>query len=261
NRCAAGFLAGHNAKGPFVRHSGFRGDRLDEAHKFLAMHAPEVAELDLAGKSGYRTIMRALGASASQLPLRSMVNRLLARAELTQEPGLHMGMGLDCYTNCTSPLRKYVDFLVHLQIKAILAGGDGSQTAADDSTLERLREHLLNARSATGEAERWLASRYLQRLEQEEPGRSYSGVVAHINSSGFSVRLTDNGLEGLVDLRKDPEKFSYDKWTASLTSTTRRFQLEQPVTVLLAGTEADSQHLSLFTLAQGCGLKPLKLAK
>ena len=52
------------------------------------------------------------------------------------------------------------------------------------------------------------------------------------------MRLDDNGLEGFVDLRKDPEKFSYDKWTASLTSTTRRFQLEQPVELSFHGVTA-----------------------
>ena len=52
-----------------------------------------------------------------------MVNRLLTRAELTTTSSVHMGMALEKYTNCTSPLRKYVDFLVHLQIKSVLNGG------------------------------------------------------------------------------------------------------------------------------------------
>ncbi|WP_116367175.1 ribonuclease R family protein [Parahaliea mediterranea] len=259
NRCAAHFLAERGAPGPFVRHAGFRSDRLDETRKFLAMHAPEVAELDPATKSGYRTIMRALGASGSSLPLRGMVNRLLTRAELSTEPGLHMGMALDAYTNCTSPLRKYMDFLVHLQIKGLLGGDDPAST--DPQDLARLREKLQNARSATTEAERWLASRYLQRLVDAEPGRSFRGTVAHINSSGFSVRLDDNGLEGFVDLRKDPEKFSYDKWTASLTSTTRRFQLEQSVEVHFTGADPEAGFLSLFSLVEGCGLKPPKEKK
>ena len=61
-----------------------------------------------------------------------------------------------------------------------------------------------------------------------------------------------------MDLRKDPEKFSYDKWTASLTSTTRRFQLEQSVDVEFVGFDENEQHLALFKLVEGCGLKPPK---
>ena len=83
-------------------------------------------------------------------------------------------------------------------------------------------------------------------------------TVSHVSSSGFNVRLDDNGLEGFADLRQDPEKFSYDKWTASLTSTTRRFQLEQPVEVEFAGIDDNEQRVALFTLVEGCGLKPPK---
>ena len=61
-----------------------------------------------------------------------------------------------------------------------------------------------------------------------------------------------------MDLRKDPEKFSYDKWTASLTSTTRRFQLEQPVEITYLGADPEEQYLARFALVEGCGLKPPK---
>ncbi|MFV0477890.1 MAG: ribonuclease R family protein [Parahaliea sp.] len=256
NRCAASFLATHQANGPYVIHPGFRGDRLEETRKFIEMHAPEAAQFDPATRSGYRNIMRALGASASDLPLRGMVNRLLTRAELSASPGVHMGMALDCYTNCTSPLRKYTDFLVHLQIKAILHGATAELT--EQTALDQLREQILNARSATMEAERWLAWRYLARQHKENPQCQYSGSIVHINSSGFTVRLADNGLEGFVDLRKDPEKFSYDKWTASLTSTTRRFQLEQDVEINFCGVERENQFLALFEVIKDCGLKHVK---
>jgi ribonuclease R len=72
------------------------------------------------------------------------------------------------------------------------------------------------------------------------------------------VRIEDNGLEGFVDLRKDPEKFSYDKWTASLTSTTRRFQLDQSVELNFLGADRANQYRAMFTVVDGCGLKPPK---
>jgi hypothetical protein len=72
------------------------------------------------------------------------------------------------------------------------------------------------------------------------------------------VRLSATGLEGLVDHRHDPEKFSFDKWTASLTSTTRRFQLNQQVEVDYAGAVPGADHQVQFTLTENCGLKPAK---
>lgn len=257
NRCAALFLQSGGANGPFVTHPGIRADRLDEARQFLAMHAPEVAGADPTTVEGYRAIMHCLARGDHKLPLRSMINRLLTRAELSTSPGAHMGMALEVYTNCTSPLRKYVDFLAHLQIKGLLHGGKA--TGVPPQVLERLAQRLANSRQATLEAERWLAGKYLARLAGADD-RTFRATVSHINSSGFSVRLAENGLEGFVDLRKDPEKFSYDKWTASLTSTTRRFQLEQAVELRFRAVDRADQYRALFELVEGCGLKPPKPA-
>lgn len=256
NRCAADFLAAHHASGPFVSHPGFRTDRADELQKFLAMHAPELAHLDAQAASGYRDIMRGLGAPDKALPLRAMVNRLLTRADLVTEPAAHMGMALPHYTNCTSPLRKYVDFLVHLQIKSVLAGAP--PRLVDVQMLAALKERLAASRIATLEAERWLASNYLQKLARENPARVFEATVAHVSSGGFGVRLEGTGLSGYVDLRKEQEKFSYDKWTASLTSTTRRFQLNQPVQLQFYAVDEEVLYRALFQPVAGCGLKPPK---
>ncbi|PLW81830.1 exoribonuclease II [Kineobactrum sediminis] len=255
NRCAARFLVDSDSSGPFVTHPGFRGDRLDEVRKFLALHAPDAADLAPVTREGYRDIMRHLAGCDHALPLRSMINRLLTRAELSTKAGLHMGMALDCYTNCTSPLRKYVDFLVHLQIKAAL-NSNGANLVSPEQ-LAALKERLTTARAATLEAERWLASKYLAR-QAPQMVNGFSGRIVYINSSGFSVKLEDNGLEGFVDLRKDPEKFSYDKWTASLTSTSRRFQLGQVVALEYLGADSDNQYQALFRVPGGVGLKPAK---
>lgn len=253
NRCAARFLVAHKASGPFVSHPGFRADRRDEVRKFLTMHAPELAELDPGTVAGYRDIMHGLTAPGRTLPLRAMVNRLLTRAELTTEPAPHMGMALNSYTNCTSPLRKYVDFLVHLQIKAVLNGGTAQKV--DPPILAELMRRLAISRSATLEAERWLASNYLSRLATDKT-KVFKATITHITSSGFTVRLDDNGLTGFVDLRKDPEKFSYDKWAASLTSTTRRFQLHQAVALSFLGVDEEILYQALFKPTADCGLKP-----
>ena len=259
NRCAARFLVEHKATGPFVTHPGFRAERLDEARKFLTMHVPALAELDPTTKDGYRDIMLGLSAPEHTLPLRTMVNRLLTRAELSTTPAAHMGMALGSYTNCTSPLRKYVDFLVHLQIKSALHGGEA--THVTPQMLADLAQRLATTRAATQEAERWLASKYLQRIAHGDAAISFKARITHVNSSGFNARLDDNGLEGFVDLRKDPEKFSYDKWMATLTSTTRRFQLNQAVELTFLGVNVENQYQTLFGPVADCGLKEPSAAR
>ncbi|MFK7976076.1 MAG: ribonuclease R family protein [Halioglobus sp.] len=258
NRCAAKFLSEKGASGPFVSHPGFRGDRLEEARKFFEMHAPELNALDTNAVEGYRDIMRGLADSKRELPLRAMVNRLLTRATLTTRPGKHMGMALECYTNCTSPLRKQVDFLVHLQIKSLL--NSGSADLVDDALLEQVAKRISAGRAATLEAERWLAGNYLQR-KAAEGTTSYAAKITHVTSAGFNVRLDSNGLEGFIDLRKDPEKFSYDKWTASLTSTTRRFAIAQSVELEFQGIDKENTFQAKFLPSPECGTKAQKEVK
>ena len=253
NQCAAHFLNERQASGPFVTHPGFRAERHDELRKFLSMHVPELAELDPNTVEGYRDIMQGLANPDHTLPLRTMVNRLLTRADIATAPAPHMGMALDCYTNCTSPLRKYVDFLVQRQIKAALNGAEPK--IVDLPTIDALKTRLAASRVATREAERWLTSKYLSKLASAEETVIFKATISHVTSSGFTARLDDNGLEGFVDLRKDQEKFSYDKWMASLTSTTRRFQLGEPVELHFIGIGGQTLYQALFQPLATCGLK------
>ena len=45
------------------------------------------------------------------------------------------------------------------------------------------------------------------------------------------MRLDENGLEGVVDLRSHEDKFSFDKWEMSLSSKNASFALGQAVSV------------------------------
>ena len=255
NRCAAHFLAAANARGPFVVHGGFRKDRLDEAREFLDKHYPSLKEAPIETLAGYQRVLKALTHADGPLPLRAMVNRLLTRATFSCTPGEHMGMSLPAYTTFTSPLRKNIDFLVHRQIKAVLQGETAHH--ATDELLEETSRAVARSRDASWTAERWLAANYLAQLTQASE-HGFAGMISQVNSSGFRVRLHDTGIEGIVDLRKDPEKFSFDKWTASLTSTTRRFQLEQHVDIMFSGASEIEGWQAQFTLADGCGAKPPK---
>ena len=181
-----------------------------------------------------------------------MVNRLLTRAEYVDKPLPHMGMALLTYTNFTSPLRKAIDFLVHLQIKSLLTAGQPMSVSRD--TLQAISKAQGRAREATLAAERWLTGNYLRRLAASGTTQ-FSAEISQMSSAGFTVRLSDSGLEGQVDLRKDPEKFSFDKWTASLTSTTRRFQVGQTIQVDFVSALPVEGGIPEFSVVAGEGAK------
>lgn len=244
NRCAADFLATHKCPGPFVTHRGFREDRLKQARKLLKEHLPDCAGLSIETLEGYRDLLKHLQQPDLQLPFRSIINRLLARAEISEQVNLHMGMCLPVYTNATSPLRKYTDFLVHRRIKSVLRSEstDEHQPGAAAHLLERIGA----SRDASKEVDSWLKCHYAQGLLDQE----FQATICHINSSGFTARIMDNGIEGQIDLRKHPSKFSFDTLTATLRSPEQVFQLEQILSVRVVGVNVGTREIKLKMVDQ-----------
>ena len=95
------------------------------------------------------------------------------------------------------------------------------------STCPQLYERQRKSRQASNETEQWLMCQYSERFI----GQVMSATISHINSSGFSVRADDTGIEGFVDLRKHPEKFSFQQLTMILKSKKSSYQLEQAIQV------------------------------
>ena len=113
---------------------------------FISQEAGELPEKRLPGLAG-----------AWQL------RRSMRPRNLSSKPGVHWGLGLDQYTQVTSPLRRYTDLLCHQQIRARLAmeNGGGQKPLEEEEVL--LRAAAADAAAgATVKAERasrahWMA--------------------------------------------------------------------------------------------------------
>ncbi len=92
------------------------------------------------------------------------MRRCMPKSEMSITPLRHSGLGLDTYTQATSPIRRYSDLLTHFQIKAHLRG-DTPPFSAD-----QLREVMMSVISTTQEVtmverqtNRYWALEYLRR--------------------------------------------------------------------------------------------------
>ncbi|MDJ0695716.1 ribonuclease R family protein [Mastigocoleus sp. MO_188.B34] len=92
------------------------------------------------------------------------MRRCMPKSEMSITPLRHAGLGLDTYTQATSPIRRYSDLLTHFQIKAHLRG-DSPPFSAD-----QLREVMMSVISTTQEVtmverqtNRYWALEYLRR--------------------------------------------------------------------------------------------------
>jgi exoribonuclease II len=74
------------------------------------------------------------------------MRRCMPRSEMAITPLRHAGLGLETYTQVTSPIRRYTDLLTHFQIKAHLRGEPLLFST------EQLQEVMLSVTSAAQEA-------------------------------------------------------------------------------------------------------------
>ncbi|MBN3874619.1 ribonuclease catalytic domain-containing protein [Nostoc sp. JL33] len=96
------------------------------------------------------------------------MRRCMPKSEMSITPLRHAGLGLDTYTQATSPIRRYSDLLTHFQLKAHLRGEVLPFSA------EQLKEVMMTVTSITQEVtmverqtNRYYALEYLRRHPEE----------------------------------------------------------------------------------------------
>lgn len=125
------------------------------------------------------------------------LRRTLKRSVQTGEPSPHAGLGLAAYARATSPLRRYLDLVVHQQLRAYLRGDallDSQQIlarvgAAETVTYNRVQAERLSRRH-------WTLVYLLS-----HPDWRGDGVVVEKRGARTTVIIPDLGLEPTLTLR------------------------------------------------------------
>ena len=237
NRCVTQML---DDDAIFVSHPGFRPERVADVCK-LAEEQLSLTDVDVTQPDGYRHIMNSIDDDALDFPLRAVLSRLLSRARLSNKRLPHFGMGLSSYTTFTSPIRKYTDLLVHRIIKEKLRGLP--PTRCSDEQLEAIQQRQDNSRQARSQMEQWLKCQFIQPLV----GQNFIGRVSQINSNGFTVRVDENLIEGFVETRILPDKYSFDPMRLRLKSKTLTIELDQAIEIIVKEVDCDQRSIR-FTL-------------
>lgn len=109
------------------------------------------------------------------------LRRTMKRSQYRSVPAPHSGLGLAAYAQATSPLRRYLDLVVHQQLRRYLAGEPPLDTAAILARIGEVEELLAAARQAENRSNRHWTLAYLAR---------------HPNWRGPAVLLDKRGLNG-----------------------------------------------------------------
>jgi len=126
------------------------------------------------------------------------LRRSMRPRTVSAKPGVHWGLGLDMYTQVTSPLRRYTDLLTHQQIRAFLKG---SPLLSEEEILLRITIAETGAVSAA-KAERASRAFWTAVYLSDKTGSSWEAVILDSQGSRAAVVIPDLGFETQVPLRK-----------------------------------------------------------
>lgn len=115
------------------------------------------------------------------------------RARLSLYPGFHAGVGLDCYVQASSPIRRYVDLVLQRQLVSTLAGGAPVYDRDELMTILAAAETTeAEGRELERRAKRYWILTYLQRSALDEP------LEAAVLRDGASAELTAYAIRGAL---------------------------------------------------------------
>ena len=244
NRCAAEFLKQYEQSGIYITHRGFRKERIKDVKRIVKEQYPDFVIGELDTLQGFRDLINQVESSENKLPIRAIFSRIFERSQLSLEPTPHFGMGIDIYTTFTSPIRKYSDFLMQRAIKSILKGGEIYKQ--DIELVEQMQAQLNTVRACSQEIEQWLKCEFMQAKKDE----IYDAKICQVNSSNFTVRLSENGIEGIVNVKDMQEKYRYDPLYLMYSSHDNSFKLNDALKVKVSSIDMKQKIITFSLIKQ-----------
>jgi exoribonuclease-2 len=127
------------------------------------------------------------------------LRRFMRPRTLSTKPGRHWGLGLETYTQVTSPLRRYTDLLGHLQIRAFLKKDKPLST---DEVAARLGAGEAAA-IETAQVERASRNHWTMVFLSDKKDSVWEAITLEKKGNRWAVIIPALALETLVPLQKD----------------------------------------------------------
>jgi exoribonuclease-2 len=129
------------------------------------------------------------------------LRRCLRPRILSTKPGRHEGLGLDTYTQVTSPLRRYTDLLAHIRIRAFLRGYKA--IPADELYAQMAAGEA--AAIAVNQAERASRNHWIMAYLSAQKDSVWDVVALEKKGNRWAVIIPALALETQVSFRKEIE--------------------------------------------------------
>ena len=127
-------------------------------------------------------------ASGGSQPVSRRFLGMVKKIQVLTSPGPHWGLGLPCYVQMTSPIRRYLDLVAHRQLKGAL-GEPG--IACGEEELRQLIGATETAVEAAHNVQRWSSKYWLLKYLSGRQGEITPAVIQELRDESYLVQLTD----------------------------------------------------------------------
>ena len=142
--------------------------------------------------------VRTLDETAPLYPVRVVKFLRAPRVGLSPEP--HMSLGIDVYTQVTSPIRRYTDIIMQRQIVSELLYGEAAYSEEEIENLyPRIEVGIRDKKTIERQRERYWLYKHLRSLE----GGEIEGIISSVTDKRASAYLPDYLFETPVSLGSD----------------------------------------------------------
>lgn len=128
--------------------------------------------------------------------------RKMKRTRLSTYPEGHGGLGLDLYTQISSPLRRYADMVIQRQLCAHLAGDPIPYTQTElFGVLDNVDRTASGNRALEREARAFWT---MELLRRQDPAKTYPATVVRVEGRLVLVELSEYLARGVLMVRDAP---------------------------------------------------------
>ena len=141
-----------------------------------------------------QSILKEVKDTNNEYIVNDTILRSMSKAIYSTDNIGHFGLGLDCYTHFTSPIRRYPDLLVHRFLKKYLIDNDFSDKSM---YLQEACKQCSSYERRAMALERKVEDIYKAKYMANFVGQTFEGIISSVLSFGVFVML-DNTCEGLI---------------------------------------------------------------